>query len=185
MKINGINVIGVKHLAGILKGLNGYGLHYEVFLPIEGGKLKIHEHVSGNSWTVCDPDEYKLDQPQDQRDQYEVYCQYQQECANGDTAHTKTAEKECGESDERGNSYPNHQEEHREKCDEDSDECRCQRCDNANGCDGQGQRDRCRQNREDHRPNHADTALFRCGGCSGSRLGAPGEYFCRYLFRGA
>ena len=58
MKINGMNVIGVKHLAGILKNLNGYGLHYEVFLPIEGGKLKIHEHVSGNSWTFCDPDKY-------------------------------------------------------------------------------------------------------------------------------
>ena len=58
MKINGMNVVGVKHLAGILKGLNGYGLHYEVFLPVAGGKLKIHEHVSSNSWTVCDPDEY-------------------------------------------------------------------------------------------------------------------------------
>lgn len=58
MKINGMNVIGVKHLAGLLKGLNGYGIHYEVFLPIAGGKLKIHEHVSGNSWTFCDPDEY-------------------------------------------------------------------------------------------------------------------------------
>ena len=58
MKINGMNVIGVKHLAGILKNLNGYGLHYEVFLPVAGGKLKIHEHVSGNSWTACDPDEY-------------------------------------------------------------------------------------------------------------------------------
>ena len=58
MKINGKNVIGVKHLTGILKGLNGYGLHYEVFLPVNGGKLKIHEHVSGNSWTVCEPDEY-------------------------------------------------------------------------------------------------------------------------------
>lgn len=58
MKINGMNVIGVKRLAGMLKGLNGYGLHYEVFLPIEGGKLKIHEHVSGNSWTACDPGEY-------------------------------------------------------------------------------------------------------------------------------
>ena len=42
MKINGMNVIGVKHLAGILKGLNGYGLHYEVFLPIEGGKLRLY-----------------------------------------------------------------------------------------------------------------------------------------------
>ena len=58
MKINGMNVIGVKRLAGLLKGLNGYGLHYEVFLPIEGGKLKIHEHVSSNSWTVCEPGEY-------------------------------------------------------------------------------------------------------------------------------
>ena len=58
MKINGLNVIGVKNLAGILKGLNGYGLHYEVFLPVDGGKLKIHEHVSGNSWTACDPGEY-------------------------------------------------------------------------------------------------------------------------------
>ena len=58
MKINGMNVVGVKHLAGILKGLNGYGLHYEVFLPVNGGKLKIHEHVSGNSWTVCEPGEY-------------------------------------------------------------------------------------------------------------------------------
>ena len=58
MKINGFNVIGVKHLAGILKNLNGYGLQYEVFLPVAGGKLKIHEHVSGNSWTVCEPGEY-------------------------------------------------------------------------------------------------------------------------------
>lgn len=58
MKINGMNVIGVKHLAGILKNLNGYSLHYEVFLPVAGGKLKIHEHVSSNSWTACDPDEY-------------------------------------------------------------------------------------------------------------------------------
>ena len=58
MKINGMNVVGVKHLAGILKNLNGYGLHYEVFLPVAGGKLKIHEHVSGNSWTVCEPGEY-------------------------------------------------------------------------------------------------------------------------------
>lgn len=58
MKINGKNVIGVKALAGMLKNLNGYGLHYEVFLPVNGGKLRIHEHVSGNSWTVCDPDEY-------------------------------------------------------------------------------------------------------------------------------
>ena len=58
MKINGMNVIGVKRLAGILKGLNGYGLRYEVFLPVAGGKLRIHEHVSGNSWTVCEPGEY-------------------------------------------------------------------------------------------------------------------------------
>ena len=58
MKINGMNVIGVKHLAGILKNLNGYGLHYEVFLPVAGGKLRIHEHVSSNSRAVCDPDEY-------------------------------------------------------------------------------------------------------------------------------
>ena len=58
MKINGMNVVGVKYLAGILKNLNGYSLHYEVFLPVAGGKLKIHEHASGNSWTFCDPDEY-------------------------------------------------------------------------------------------------------------------------------
>lgn len=58
MKINGMNVVGVKYLAGILKNLNGYGLHYEVFLPVDGGKLKIHRHVSGNSWTVCEPGEY-------------------------------------------------------------------------------------------------------------------------------
>ena len=58
MKINGMNVIGVKHLAGMLKGLNGYGLRYEVFLPVAGGKLKIHEHVSSNSWTCYDPGEY-------------------------------------------------------------------------------------------------------------------------------
>ena len=58
MKINGFNVVGVKHLAGMLKGLNGYGLHYEVFLPVNGGKLRIYEHVSGNSWAVYNPDEY-------------------------------------------------------------------------------------------------------------------------------
>lgn len=58
MKINGKNVIGVKRLAGMLKDLNGYGFHYEVFLPVNGGKLRIHEHVSGNSWTVCESDEY-------------------------------------------------------------------------------------------------------------------------------
>ena len=31
MKINGMNVVGVKHLAGILKGLDGYGLHTVYF----------------------------------------------------------------------------------------------------------------------------------------------------------
>ena len=56
MKINGMNVIGVKYLAGILK--HSSGKRYEIFLPVDGGKLKIHEHVSGNSWTVCEPGEY-------------------------------------------------------------------------------------------------------------------------------
>lgn len=54
MKINGKNVIGVKALAGMLKGLNGYGLRYEVFLPEEGGKLVIHEFVDANSYCVYD-----------------------------------------------------------------------------------------------------------------------------------
>ena len=56
MKINGMNVVGVKRLAGILKNLNGYGLRYEVFLPVNGGKLRIY--VSSNLCMFCDPDEY-------------------------------------------------------------------------------------------------------------------------------
>lgn len=56
MKINGKNVIGVKALAGMLKDLNGYGFCYEVFLPVNGGKLVIHEFVDANSYCIYDSD---------------------------------------------------------------------------------------------------------------------------------